>query len=232
MNTVARALTGLIGLMVFSPVCSIELSPAHFGDLAEKFTERLSLPQLEDGDRMFVRCASNLSRRGDFTNAICYDNENQSVLTRKAAAEIVRITRFARIHPAIVDGAATRVWYNFSVLYRQAGSAQIIQVVDNHLYNAETYGIHYTSAQRYDKKRWYCSTGGRFKGVVTATISASAEITDISSPEITHCLKGIFNAIEQSKFIPATVEDKAVPSTYAEIFFLGEVRGRETRGYQ
>ncbi|MEZ5490862.1 MAG: hypothetical protein R3F50_11140 [Gammaproteobacteria bacterium] len=224
MKRVGNIFAGLTGLLFSSFAFPAEFLPAQFGDLAENFIDRLSLPELDEGQMMLVRCAGSISNRGKFSSAVCYENEDQTNLSKKAGATILRAMRVSRIHPALVDGVHAWVWYNFSVLYKQDGPEQSIQVVDNHLINADVYGMNYTSAQRYDRKSWRCRfRGKKHHAVLTATISASGEITETSligdEAMSRTCRDSIVHAVEQSKFIPATIEGKPVSSTYAEIFF-------------
>jgi hypothetical protein len=115
----SKLLLVLLGIIAPIELHGSEFSSAQFGQYKGKFIERLSLPELEDGSSLIVRCATNISARGRFSYVICYENLENINLSKRAARTIRKTARKSKIEPAVVDAKRVKVWYSFSVLYRQ-----------------------------------------------------------------------------------------------------------------
>ena len=114
-----------------------EWSPAHFGSAREEFLSRLELPTLADGANLIVRCVGKVSRRGALTRILCYDNPEDRENARLAGDAIRSAIRGLNLEPATVEGRTKTIGFSFAVAFLQTGETQQVQLMANHLYNAQ-----------------------------------------------------------------------------------------------
>lgn len=226
-----RILLIALFLAALSPWCVAQssLSPANFAKVRSEFIGRLTLPALENDTVVLTRCASKVDRRGRMESIVCYDNAEYPDLSREIAGEIRRVAQFYRLAPAMSDGTSIEVWFNFSLIYRNAAGELSISLVENHLLNAGEYGENYISAQRFDLQPWHCQPGKAYVALLRANISAQGEISAVESSrqdENDNCADHLQRVVQGSRFVPAQLDGVSVPSLYTELFYVGNLYGR------
>jgi len=210
-------------ILVFGDALGQEWSPATFGDKGEDFLQNLSLPRLDDGDLLIIRCAAGVTRSGLVIAPVCHEDLDHPGHSRMAVAEVHKEVNLFRIQSAKVEGRAVRVWFNFSVVYRQVEDDQQKQLLHNNLYNVDELGVNYIAAQRYNTRSWgrSCSIS-QLPVLLEAKISEVGEISErgySGESESDRCVSAIDNAVSKSSFIPAHLDGNPVESTYIEVFF-------------
>lgn len=196
-------------------------TPASFGEGRAEFIEKLRFPDYEDGRAVLVECGSMAHLTGEMLGTICYSNGDFAIENRMRKV-IIRAAETARISPAIIDGEKASVWFNFSVIYEQNGSAKSIEILENDLYDIESLGPHYTGAQRSTRYELHCFNPlAQLPITVIAAISAQGEMSNLQisrTPVENPCIIKAEDLMGKSVFIPAFVDGKPVPSTYNEVF--------------
>lgn len=198
-----------------------EYIPAEFGEFKADFVERLWTPDLQDGDRLVVKCGAFIGLNGRFSNPYCYDDIEDLSFSREVSNRVRRATRNIRLEPARVDERIVAVWFNFSIIFTQQAGEQSAQVVENHMVNEAEYGLDYIAAQRWNDSSWSCGLLPNIRFNVTAFISENGELTGFGETENfnnDHCLRMVQRNMRSSQFIPATIDGSPVPSTYIELF--------------
>lgn len=215
------ALLLFVSLPCFGAQSAADFSAAHFGEKLPEFVENLRFPNHSAGSAILIKCGAMVHLSGEMEGTICFSNDDY-VIENRIRKVIVRSTRKFRITPATIDGERESVWFNFSVIYEQKGEIKTIEVLENHLYDIESLGPHYTAAQRslskFDLK---CFDPKELPISVLANVSAEGQVAQLQfskDPQENQCASEIEKIIRNSLYIPATVEGKPAASTYNEVF--------------
>ncbi len=219
------ALCAFLSLFAASPLFSDtslnDSNPARFGQAASAFIKKLKFPEHRDRPAILIRCGAMVHLSGDIQGAFCFSGDTFGIEHRMREL-IVRATRTTRITPATINGDRSNVRINFSVIYEQNGDEKTIEILENHLYDIESLGPHYVAAQRVILQyRLFCFDIRELPISATAKISAQGQLQALQitkDPEEVQCAGEVENKMRNSVFIPASVDGKAVASTFNEVF--------------
>jgi len=222
--------------------------PAVFGEFKDEFLSRINLPRTDKDYSLTVLCSGILRETGTFElglPAACFlKNEitetNQTSSMAESFVKVVsRATRRMKANPAIVNGEAKPVWFNFHVTIEKSGNQTNKSVIENHLYNTANLGETYISAQRYlrgkerrrdfpDECRVNNVGGGMFAFNVASVVDRSGEMTQfrvLEGQADEKCLDSIESYLENSSFVPAHLSNRPVDSIFVEFYTFGSAFG-------
>ena len=208
--------------------------PSHWSteerNLIKSEIERLNWP--EDVE-MLVRCQAFIGAKGYPVQTHCpsatsagIDEKSENDLT----IQIQDIIAYRPMVPLKIKGSTwskprnleaafgtgdvdNLVQVYVSVSISSSDKTPIVNIRENHLYNASTYGPNYISAQGYDLRDWRCLKNDY--GLVIFDVDSNGSvgnITDYNDALSKKCFNSVKKSINGSKYIPAFYEGEPVAS--------------------
>lgn len=198
-----------------------QVTPASFGENEAEFIREFDIADYDLSEELIVRCGARVREDGRVRALLCEGEPERGRATRRAIRRIANFVRNMKLQPAMINGVATQVWYNFSVI--ATPGAVEPQIISNHLHNQEALGTNYIAPQRYDYPRWRSCVGMPETGIsAEASINSQGEVTDINIVGGTQgygsCIASVRNNIMNSKFIPGFSNGEAVDALFVELF--------------
>ena len=223
-----RAVRGWLGLCLAAATTPAlaEYSPAGFSSGEKSLEALIEFPELRGDVSVTISCIGLLARNGKLEEHGCYQ---QNPGDETFIATIYKAAKKARLVPAVLDGRAVSVVFQYRAHFTKKGEDETVQFVANPGYeeNVEAYGVEHVAAQRvYAKDDWEksCPKQARFIVMVRANVDydgapSAASVTHLNGINITEkCEQAIIGAVVESRFIPAQADGEAVPSTFVEPF--------------
>jgi hypothetical protein len=218
----------LTGTMIASPEATAQRIPALFeiDEAKHHFPDLLMFPDVAGNVSIMMLCASQIETSGKMKDTFCLIRNNTEGVFGDA---VQKAAKKARLTPASIDGKKQKVYLQFRVEFIKEGDSKRIQVYSNtgDAENVEAYGNDYVAAQRViGKEPWMkvCPARAQFGITARAHVSVDGVASSVSMhhgygivPTGT-CQQAIIQAIENSPFIPAMVENEPVPSAFVEPF--------------
>lgn len=201
-------------------------APASFGDGEKSLGQLIEFPELRGDANATISCITLVTRKGKLKDHGCY-LRNPGDETFVAAVQ--KVAKKARLQPAMLDGRAVEVVFQYRVNFISKGEEQSLDFVANPGYpeNVEAYGQRHIAAQRaFDKEKWKAACPKHAKFVVLAKVNVdfdgsagAANLSHVDGINITEkCENALVESLLASRFVPAMVDGEAVPSTYLEPF--------------
>jgi len=204
--------------------------PASFYDSERSFDRTIDFPASikasgEDGT-IVLRCDAEVNRKGKFKKNYCFNAHGDLWLYSKA---IERSVKFGRVKPAIINGKARNITFQYFVAFSKSGDKTLVEAFANSGLQLDRYGPDYTSAQRYqrnhDKWRSGCSLADTV--TVEAMIDKQGVISQVRALSDTageKCKNGLVRAFSKGKFIPAFYNNEPIDSFYSEDFVSPRIK--------
>jgi len=213
------------------------VEPAYFSpDQIAEIIRKIELPQIKTPYEVVIKCAGVVTEEGTLRDkrvALCggIENERNSLGSKEITSLVKSVekgTAGMKLNPAMINGRAVDIWFNFHVKILAEGNSTLITLRENQLLNESYYGENYISSQRYllDKNIEKLRCGfPKPKNMFSLAIQISAfgkpadyrilEVEQLSR----NCKKSIEEFIKDSGFIPAMVDGDPVDSIYVELFY-------------
>jgi len=191
----------------------------------------IEFPEATGNISVTISCFSQIQTSGKMKETGCYSS-NQFEQT--FAAAVSKAARKARMNPAIIAGKTRKIFLQFRVEFNAEGAEEKrVKTIDLHLNpgyeeNIIAYGFDHIAGQRaIDRNEsWQkaCPRHAKFAVWARAYLGVDGRA---ESPTIEHatgiiptapCMDAIKRVIVASRYVPATSEGVAVPSTFVEIF--------------
>ena len=203
-----------------------EYAAANFSEGEKSLSELIEFPELRGDASVTISCLGLLESNGKLDKHGCYVR-NPGDETFVAA--IYKAVRKARLAPAVFDGKAETVVFQYRVQFVQKGEDKEVNFAANPGYaeNVEAYGHEHIAAQRlFGKETWEraCPKQAKFVVLVKANVDfdgtpGAVSVTHVDGIPITgKCQQAIIDNILNSRFIPAMADGEPVPSTFIEPF--------------
>ncbi|MDB2553032.1 hypothetical protein N9X99_00575 [Gammaproteobacteria bacterium] len=208
--------------------------PSHWSTEERKLIkseiERLNWP--EDVE-MLVRCQAFIGAKGYPVQTYCpsvtsagLDEKSENDLTiqiqdiiasRQMVPLKIKGSTWSKLtNREVILGAAdidNLVLMFLSVSISSSNKTPVVNIRENQLYNASTYGPNYISAQGYDLRDWRCVNGDYGLVIFDVNSNGSVEnITNYNDALSEKCFRSVERSINGSKYIPAFFEGEPVAS--------------------
>ncbi|MBT8078976.1 MAG: hypothetical protein KJO31_10395 [Gammaproteobacteria bacterium] len=221
-------LVAFVALFVVSLPSHAEFSPATFGDpTAEKSIFKfIDFPEVTGDVTAAMLCAVISVHNGKLKDNLCF---LQNDFDQPFAGALFNAAKKARLVPAMIDGRAQTVYFQYRVQFKQKGEEQEVTFLPNPgvKENVEEYGPEHFGAQRLiGKEKWQGACPQRKEWAVLAKAHVN-EQGKASNVSLSHsggiippvaCQDAIIKNLIDSRYIPAFADGIPVPSTFAEPF--------------
>jgi hypothetical protein len=201
-------------------------TPAMLGSGEDSLPSLIEFPELRGDTSVTLRCAALVEPDGNMEMNGCYaENPADQLFIQN----IVDAAEDARMQPAVADGKARTVYFQYRVRFTKKGSEQTVEVFPNPgvQENIDAYGEAHVAAQRVvGEEKWQdeCPKNAAYLVWLKAHVAHDGTM---SNPSLTHggglnptprCRQAILDAASSSLFFPALADGEPVPSTYVEPF--------------
>lgn len=216
----------LILLSLIAADAFAQRTPATLGSGEKSLPALIEFPELKGDTSVTLRCAAIVEPKGNMEMNGCYAENPADQLFIQ---EIVDAADDARMQPALADGKAQTVYFQYRVQFVKKGGEQTVRVYPNPgvQENIDAYGEEHVAAQRVvGKEKWQeeCPKNAAYLVWLKAHVAHNGTM---SNPSLTHggglnptprCRQAILDTASSSLFFPALADGEAVPSTYVEPF--------------
>ena len=180
-----------------------------------------SVLKSKDKANVVVRCDASISRAGKFLMNFCYENSSMHNPYLRA---INSAAKRAIINPGRVNDAAKTIWYQYYVLFSHSNGQGSVEVISNSGLQVNTYGLDYTSAQRYKEGRGNFGAGCGINKDITVNAIISSEgvpkkVDVVSDKAGEKCKRYLKENFMDQRFIPASYKGRFIDSFYSEKIF-------------
>ena len=220
-----RMLAGLALATTLLTSSAETLTPARFLTLHDEISQLVKVPTDLPEDFYVIRCTATAVDREIFSPAC----EGGNLPDRFRQGFVNRLSRaldqvHTRVETAKRNGREVAVIYPFSILIEKTSDAVQTRLIDNHLYDYESYGMHYIAPQRIlneGKHRNSCGKNNLL--IVSAAVDTYGRVT---AQELVHsknrqskrCIRKVHEAVEKTHFIPAQFNQQPVRGTHVRRF--------------
>lgn len=202
--------------------------PAGFVDGPRSIGNLVDFPKVDGDVRVVVICDGHATIKGRLKDAKCSAADDPELEFTMAVS---RRFNSSRLTPAIVNGKAEDVDFQFAVIFTRQGDQQTVVVYPNNQRNVDRLGPGYTSAQRYSPHPFpaRCNYGKRFEVLLElAIVNAAGRPRDVdvqsSVAEIAiECRSAILTQLRDARWIPAMQDGAPVESIWASPIILSSV---------
>ena len=201
-----------------------QLSHAVFADGERSLENVLEFPDSDGDIEVVVSCSAHATAKGRLKNVRCSSANDPGL---KFSNSVTRRSRSARLRPAMVDGEAREVDFQFSVRFRKQRGEETIEPRLNNGNNTERLGDDYIGAQRYSRHAWpsvcndlaFLQQGGQKVIVEVAIIDRDggardadviSEIWRVPGP----CQTALKEQIATGRWIPASLDGHFVEAIW------------------
>jgi len=187
-----------------------DMTPADMRPGLNPWNGTIPFPKGEADVNVLIVCQGMISPTGVIETASCFTDDPANGTYIRA---LKRVVDAARADPAVVDGARTRVFTVFSVLFLRQQGVETIALFQNDMADRERYGVAYVAPQIHypGPPTCRCSTNRRFirRFVVAADGTATVEFP----PGLERCQMCWNNRVARMKFIPGQVDGEFAETT-------------------
>ena len=197
----------------------LQMVPADIFNLntpGQSLVYNIDFPEGDNDMKLFLRCETMVSARGNFLKPYCYDKKEQNEIFIRY---IFHGMKRSKAIPALVKGEETYIWTPFSILFKRSNGKEKITLLSNHLNHVKEYGYFYTAPQRYqDRSKTHCGLPLLKPTLFIQRITDNGVVDKVEHQK-GRCADTTAKSFEDALYIPAQVNNNFVKGTVSEYIF-------------
>lgn len=214
-------------------ILALHVSAVLFADEEPRFTHarfvegersmqsQIRFPDIDGDTEVVVSCTGHATAKGRLKDARCSAPNDPKLMFTMAVS---RRFNSVRLTPAIVNGRAEEVDFQFTVVFKKLGESETFDIYLHNMKNVERLGLNYIGAQRYSEHPWpgRCLEFTRDDLIMEVAIvnelgiASEFDVLAANFGMSVACRNGFATHLQNGKWIPAFHDGQMVESVWAQ----------------